>query len=205
MTTACRDCPLRGLPGFAPMAASELEMTQTLKRGELRVEAGTPILMEGATSPQVFTVLSGMGLRYKTLETGERQVLGFPFPGDFLGLQAAVQEEMSHSVDAATDMVLCVFDRSTLPRVFREAPERAFDLTWLAAEEESFLGEAMATVGQRPARARVAWGLLRLVQRAEISGLLSEDALALPYSQRDFADALGLSIVHTNKIGRAHV
>lgn len=200
MKTPCRDCPLRARPGFAPFTAHELEMTQQLKRGELRIDAGTPILTEGSGSRQVYTVLQGMGLRYKTLETGARQVLGFPFPGDFVGLQAAVMEDMTHSVDAATEMVLCVFDRADLPQFYREAPERAFDVTWIAAEEESFLGEAMATIGQRPARARVAWGLLKLLQRAEISGLLAEDgAVALPYSQRDFGDALGLSAVHTNK------
>ncbi len=201
MKTACRDCPLRRLPGFAPMSGAVVAATEAFKRGEMQVDAGTPILLEGAASAQVYTVLQGMGLRYKTLETGRRQVLGFVFPGDFVGLQAAVMEEMSHSVDAATEMVLCVFDRADLPKLFRDAPARAFDITWLAAAEESFLGEAMATIGQRPARARVAWGLLKLLQRGEVAGLLDlQGGLPLPYAQRDFADALGLSTVHTNKM-----
>ena len=202
MEISCGDCPLRRLPGFQAIEGDDLVVTDRLKRGELRVEAGMPILQEGASSPQLFTVLRGQGLRYKTLPDGKRQVLGFVFPGDFLGLQAAVMSEMEHSVEAATDMLLCVFDRSDLRWLFREAPQRAFDVTWVAAEEESMLSEALTTVGQRPARARVAWSLLKLLQRAEISGISEPGSgcAPMPFRQQDLADALGLSIVHTNKM-----
>jgi CRP-like cAMP-binding protein len=141
-----------------------------------------------------------MGLRYKTLADGRRQVLSFVFPGDFVGLQAAVMEEMDHSVEATTDMRLCVFDRGDLRQLYADAPDRAFDVTWLAAEEEVMLSEALAAVGQQPALARIAWGVLRLLERGETSGLAENGALTLPFRQRDLADALGLSAVHTNKM-----
>lgn len=202
MEIPCAECPLRRLPAFQSLEGEDLAVTQRLKRGELRVQAGMPILMEGAPSPQLFTVLRGQGLRTKTLPDGERQVLGFVFPGDFIGLQAAVMAEMEHSVEAATDMLLCVFDRKDLRRLYRDAPSRAFDVTWLAAMEESMLAEALATVGQLPARARVAWGLLKLLQRAEVSGLatVGHGRAPMPFRQQDLADALGLSVVHTNKM-----
>lgn len=199
MQTPCRTCPLRALPSFQTFTPEELAMTETLKRGELRIEAGTPILSEGSSAPQLFTVLEGHALRYKTLENGERQVLGFVFPGDFLGLQAAVMAEMEHSVAAVTPMRLCVFDRGDLIRLYRDCPQRAFDLTWMAAEEESMLAEALTTVGQQGARARVAWGLLRLMDRSELAGLVRDGVAPMPFRQHDLADALGLSVVHTNK------
>lgn len=200
MTVKCSDCPLRILPGFQPFTESDLAVTDRLKKGELQVEPGTPILTEGASSAQLFTVLEGLGLRFKSLAEGGRQVLSFVFPGDFIGLQAAVMEEMDHSVEAATDMRLCVFDRADLRRLYAEAPARAFDLTWLAAEEEVMLSAALAAVGQQPARVRIAWGLLRLLERGETSGLVENGAITLPFRQRDLADALGLSAVHTNKM-----
>jgi CRP-like cAMP-binding protein len=199
MEIQCRFCPLRRLPAFETLSAKELAITEKLKRGELRVETGTPILSEGSASPQLFTVLEGQGIRYKTLEDGKRQVLSFVFPGDFLGLQAAVMSEMTHSVVAASPMLLCVFDRADLVQLYRESPERAFDLTWLAAEEESMMAEALSTVGQQGARARMAWGLLRLMYRARISGMADGDSAPMPFRQQDLADALGLSVVHTNK------
>jgi len=153
------------------MTPEEVAFMTRFKSGELTVDAGTQILMEGANSPQLFTVLSGMGLRYKIQEDGRRQVLNFLFPGDFLGMQAAVMGEMGHSVEAGTPMQLCVFRRADVWILFKSMPARAFDLTWLVSIEESFLGEALATVGQRPALERIAWALLRLFRRAQSVGL----------------------------------
>jgi CRP-like cAMP-binding protein len=140
-----------------------------------------------------------MGLRYKLLEDGRRQVISFIFPGDFLGLQAGVMREMSHSIEATTAMRLCVFDRSELFTMFRQMPERGFDLTWLAATQERFLGEAMTTIGQKSATERIAWALARVFRRLQAVGLGKGDTVPLPYRQQDLADALGLSLVHTNK------
>ena len=199
MATSCDACPLRGLPAFSPLSEEELRFMRRFKSGELTVEPGATILMEGSRAPQIHTALRGMGLRYKTLASGRRQVINFVFPGDFIGLQAGVMGEMQHSVEATTRMTLCVFQRKDLWGFFRANAERAFDLTWLAAVEEHFLGEALATVGQRTAVERISWALVRIHQRGEALGLMDGAGMRLPYRQQDLADALGLSLVHTNK------
>lgn len=199
MTTACTDCPLRKRPCFQPMSADELAFMERFKMGEMVIDTGTPILMEGSNSPQLYTALSGMGLRSKSGRDGARQVINFVLPGDFLGLQAGLMREMGHSVESTTQMTLCVFDRSALWLLFRSHPERAFALTWLAAVEESFLGDALFTLGRRSAGERVAWALLRLFQRLSVLGMADRTSVPLPYRQQDLADALGLSLVHTNK------
>jgi len=139
MTTQCRYCPLQRKEAFHPMSSEELSFMQRFKSGELVVDPGTTILMEGSNAPQLFTALSGMAIRDKVLPNGERQVINFVFPGDFIGLQAGILGEMGHSVEARTHMRLCVFDRSEFWNFFKNHPERAFDITWLAAIEEHFL------------------------------------------------------------------
>ena len=199
MTTQCRYCPLQRKDAFQTLSKEDLEYMQRFKSGELTVDPGTPILLEGSTAPQLFTVLSGMGIRDKLLPNGERQVINFVFPGDFIGLQAAVLGEMGHSVEARTHMRLCVFDRSEFWSFFKAHPSRAFDITWLAAIEEHFLGETLTTVGQRSAVQAIAWALVKLFQRGTSLGMVTNNHMDLPYTQRDLADALGLSLVHTNK------
>jgi CRP-like cAMP-binding protein len=199
MVTRCEFCPLRRQSLFSPIDEPELRRTQRFKVGELKVEPGTPILMEGAHSAQLFTVMEGLGIRYKTLENGRRQVMSFIFPGDLIGLQAAVMGEMSHTVEARGRMTLCVFDRGSLWAFLRDSPKRAYDLTWIAATEEYLLGEALATVGQRTAEQAVAWALTRLWLRADGLGMTRASTMPLPFRQQDLADALGLSLVHTNK------
>jgi CRP/FNR family transcriptional regulator, anaerobic regulatory protein len=200
VTTPCRSCPLRRRECFADMAVDEIAFMERFKSGELQVEPGTTVLMQDSTSPQLYTVLRGMGLRHKTTRDGRRQVLNFVLPGDFIGLQAGLIGDMQHSVEATTGMTLCVFRRSDLWKLFQNHPSRAYDLTWIAAMEERFLGEAITIVGQSPAGERVAWALARLYRRLKALGLsIDETAVPLPFRQQDLADALGLSLVHTNK------
>ncbi len=199
MPTQCRYCPLQRKEAFLPMSKEELSFMEKFKSGELTVEPGTPILLEGSNAPQLYTALSGMGIRDKTLENGKRQVINFVFPGDFIGLQAGIMGEMGHSVEARTHMRLCVFNRSEFYSFFKSHPERAFDITWLAAIEEHFMGEVLATIGQRTASQAISWALLKIFERGRSLGMVTHNQMPLPYTQRDLADALGLSLVHTNK------
>lgn len=199
MAVKCENCPLRRLDAFMAFTAEEVRFMQRFKIGELTVEPQTTVLAEGQNAPQLYTVLDGQGLRSKTVGDHRRQVVNFVFPGDFLGLQAAIMGEMGHSVISTTSMTLCVFDRAEVWSLFKTHPDRAYDMTWLAASEEMFLGEALAAIGQRSALESVAWALLRLSQRAESLGLARDGRMPLPFRQQDLADALGLSLVHTNK------
>ena len=203
VSVSCAACPLRMKELFVPFTEEEVHFMRKFKSGELTVEPGSTILMEGSNSPQLFTALHGMGVRYKTLENGRRQVINFVFPGDFIGMQAGLMGEMKHSVEARTQMKLCVFRRSDLWELFRAQPSRAYDLTWIAAVEEHFLGETLASLGQRDALQRLAWALVRIWQRLRSVGQEKDGAVPLPFRQQDLADALGLSLVHTNKtLGR---
>ncbi|MGZ9811476.1 Crp/Fnr family transcriptional regulator [Pseudoroseicyclus sp. H15] len=182
------------------MSRDDVRQTEAFKAGELHIDAGTHMLIEGAGSAQLYTALEGMGLRYKSLADGSRQVLNVIFPGDFIGLQAGVFGEMKHSIVASTPMRLCVFDRADFLSFVRASPTRGFDMTWLAAVEEHFLGEALATVGQRDATERIGWALIKIYQRGRALGMVnSAGAMPFPFRQQDLADLLGLSLVHTNK------
>lgn len=54
-------------------------------------------------------------------------------------------------------------------------------------------------MGQRAGIERIAWGLVHLYARAERLGLARQVRVRLPYTQQDLADAVGRSLVPTNK------
>ena len=173
---------------------------QRFKDGEIALQRGDILIEEGASHRRLFTLLDGVLIRSRALEDGRRQVINFVLPGDFIGLQAGIMGEMNHSVEAVTPMRCCVFRREDLWLLYRNRPELAFDLTWIAAAEEYFLGETVATLGQRDGTERIAWALVKLFVRLRGLGLEAEPGtVPLPYRQQDLADALGLSLVHTNK------
>ena len=200
MTTVdCADCPLRERHMFLPFTPEELAFMRRFKTGEEAVAPGTIVLAQGEKSNLIYTVLEGFATRSLLLEDGRRQVLNFVFPGDFIGLQAGIMGEMRHSIQASTAMRLCVFRRDGLWDLFRDRPDRAYDLTWIAAVEEHFLGETIATLGQRDATEKVAWALARIWQRMSALGLSTNEGVTLPFRQHELADALGLSTVHTSR------
>lgn len=200
MTTDCLHCPLRKRRIFQPLSAAELAFMRNFKAGELTVGPGTTVLLQGSTSPQLFTALEGWGVRHQLLPDGGRQVINFVMPGDLVGLQAGLLGAMQHNVEATTHMRFCVFSRDDLWGLFKSMPQRAYDITWLAAREEHFLGDMLATIGRRSGLARVAWGLVRYHHRVRSLELEDRDgSVPMPYKQQDIADAFGLSLVHTNK------
>ena len=195
----CDRCPLNARPNFDTHTDAQQHFLKGFKRGELQVGANSNFLVEGASSPHLYTVLSGWAYRYKTMEDGRRQILNYVLPGDFLGLQSSLFGKMDHSVQALTRMVLCVFERSDLSRLFSSSSDLSYDIVWLASREEQMVEEHLLSIGRRTALERAAYLIAFLHDRARRTGLLEQGAPLSPITQTHVADTLGMSLVHTNK------
>ena len=136
---------------------SELAFVSKFKKGELSVDKGATMLVEGSHSAHLYTVLFGLGFRYKLLADGRRQILNYLLPGDLIGLQGSLMGEMQHSVEALSPMLLCVFEREQLHTLYRNHPGLAFDITWIASREEQMLDENLLSIGRRTALERAAY------------------------------------------------
>ncbi len=197
---ACVDCRLRQLPGFLPVTEGELVSIQDFRSSTRQVRAGRTIIAELSEPKSLFTLYAGWAFRFKTLQDGRRQILNFLLPGDFIGLQAEFADAATHGVEALTDVQLCVFPHTGLWQLFHAHPKLGYDITWLCASEEQLVDENLVTVGQRNATERIATLLIHLSRRAARVGLVEEGgSFAFPLTQQHIADALGLSLVHTNK------
>lgn len=201
--TPCLKCPLRALPTMRPFSEKEVEFVEWFKTGEFVSDEGATVLMEGHSSPHLYTVLSGWLFRFKTLPDGRRQILNFAMPGDFIGLQTSMFNEMQHSVETLTKSVLCVFPRDKIWTLYEKFPGLAYDLTWIASRSERLLDENLLAIGRRSAIERVAFLLLALFYKARGLGLVADNSVVFPFTQQHLADSLGLSLVHTNKTLRS--
>ena len=199
----CFECALRRLPLFQPVNAEELALIASLKQGELEREAGRSLIDEGEADGPLMTLLAGWAFRFKTLPDGRRQILNFLLPGDFVGLQQKMTDAASHGVEALTRVRLCRFQRNTVWTLHREQPSLGYDITWLAAHEEALVDGNLLSVGRRSARERIATLLLGLHARASVHEACEPgQGVLFPVTQQHLADALGLSLVHTNKTVR---
>jgi CRP-like cAMP-binding protein len=199
MRVNCFECALRACGLFKPVSENELAVINDIKRDHLTFPAGTEIIRAGEDSPELYTLYSGWAFRFKTLPDGRRQILNFLLPGDLIGLQAAMFDAAQHGIEALTDVELCLLPRHKIWHLFGQMPELAFDVAWLGAREESRVDENLLSAGRRSAAERIAALILILYRRADALALTEDRTFAFPLSQQHIADALGLSLVHTNK------
>jgi CRP/FNR family transcriptional regulator len=196
---SCLRCPLRTSEVFERIPQEELEFINSLKAGELHAGPNATLYNEGTPSDHLFTLLEGWAFRYKSLDDGRRQITSFALPGDFLGIQSSMDADMDHSVETLTPSVLCTFPRARIWDLFKNCPGLAFDVTWLAARQEKILNEHLLSLGRKNATECAAYYILHLYTRADDVGLVTDGKARFPFTQEHLADALGLSLVHTNK------
>jgi CRP-like cAMP-binding protein len=182
MQVPCHECALRSCGLFKRVTDEELSSINEIKREHLQVTAGEEIIRIGDEAPEVYTLYAGWVFRYKMLPDGRRQILSFLLPGDLLGLQAAMFDAALYGIEALTDVQLCVLPRKKVWALFGQMPGLAFDVAWLGSRSE-----------------RVAALIVTLYKRAAVLGMVQDNAFAFPLTQQHIADALGLSLVHTNK------
>jgi CRP-like cAMP-binding protein len=199
MASACYDCALRACGLFKPVTPEELDTIFSMLEGQIVRRAGEEIVRAGDESSALYTLYSGWAFRFKMLPDGRRQILNFLLPGDLLGLQAAMFDAALHGIEALTDVELCVLPRRKVWDLFDSTPGLAFDVAWLGSHEESIVDENLTTAGRRNAEERVAALIVALYKRVKLLGLVTDDSFAFPLTQQHIADALGLSLVHTNK------
>ena len=195
----CAACRLRRTHTFTPVSADELASIQAFRGNTSTLLAGGKLIREQKPNGKLFTLYAGWAFRYKTLTDGRRQILNFLLPGDLIGLQQGFADNAMHGIEAVTDVSLCVFPRDGLWDLFRQHPSLGYDITWLAAREEGLVDDNLLCVGRRTATERVAMLLMHLYRRLKRLGLAQEGSVEFPINQQHIADALGLSLVHTNK------
>ena len=199
MQVPCYECALRACGLFKRVTNQELASIDEIKRAHLEVPAGGEIIRIGDTAPEIYTLYAGWAFRYKMLSDGRRQILSVMLPGDLLGLQAAMFDAALFGIEALTNVQLCVLPRKKVWALFDGMPGLAFDVAWLGSREESHVDENLTSAGRRTATERTAALIVMLYKRAKALGLVVEDTFLFPLTQQHIADALGLSLVHTNK------
>lgn len=199
MAVRCFQCRLRRKTTFLQKSEQEVAAIDEIKTDHLALAAGTEFIHPEQTDAELYTLFSGWAFRYKELSDGRRQILSFALPGDLIGLQASLFGKAVYGAMALTDIELCVISRRKVFRLFERMPEIAYEVTWLGARSEAIVDENLLTAGRRSATERIASLLITLYKRAATLGMIEDGVLGLPLTQQHIADALGLSLVHTNK------
>ena len=198
--TRARSPLVTKLSHFVPLSAEYVRVLAALCLNEERFEADTDLVVQGDVPRSAFVLTHGMAFRYRLLPDGKRQILTFMIPGDVFGLHAFLLRAMDHSIGTLVPTRLATISRATVLDLFDHHPRIGAALWWCALQEEAISRERIVALGRRSARGRVAYLLCELVWRQRAVGLGEDYAIRLPLTQLEFADTLGLTSVHVNRI-----
>ena len=186
----CHGCAAREMAVCGVLQEGELATFKALG-GHHQMSAGQPLFHEGDPATQVFNITRGSLKIYKLLPDGRRQVMGFMFPGDFLGI--SISDEHAFSAEALEPTHMCRFARTRFDDFVEERPDMERRLYSLAAHELAAAQAQMVLLGRKSAAERLASFFLDLAGRAQRLGNTPVTTIDLPMSRVDIADYLGLT------------
>lgn len=185
----CAACPVRSLAICAALEPEQLGLLDEINQ-RVSIDAGATLIAEGDPAHHLFNVSTGTLRVHKLLPDGRRQIIGFLFAGDFVGL--AVKQEYAYSVEAIAPSEICRFPRKDLEALLERFPKMGRELFARASDELAIAQDQMLLLGKKTARERVASMLLSLARRAELRGV-KNGPIELPMTRNDIGDYLGLT------------
>ena len=185
----CIDCGVREMAVCAALAPDELQRLAAITT-DFTVGPGKEIISEGDEAGALFNVTGGVVKLYKLLPDGRRQITGFLYPGDFIGL--AVNDRYGYTAEAVDQVRLCRFPRAAIERLLHELPHMRERLFTMASNELAAAQDQMLLLGRKTAHERIASLLLLLQTGAKRRGQPT-NPIHLPMTRGDIADFLGLT------------
>ena len=149
------------------------------------------LFIESDPATHHYTITEGVISIAKSMPDGRRQVVGFLFPGDFVGAVDAL--DYNFTAQAVTKVELCRFARPSFETLAEEFPEIEHRLLHAVSTELIEGQEHMLILGRKTAEERLSSFLLHLSSRAPQRGE-PDNPIDLPMSRADIGDYLGLSL-----------
>jgi CRP-like cAMP-binding protein len=168
----------------------------------VEISANRPIVKEHERCPQLYLVESGWVFRSRGLASGRRQIVNYALPGDVLCADSVLYKASSFDLTARTPVSLIRIEPPASPDLFDKYPGLSAAIAWTMGQEESILAERVVSLGRRDSLEKLAHALCELEARLSAIGQMRGRTIELPLNQEDFADILGISVIHVNRTFR---
>lgn len=192
----------RKLAAHVTLTQEDLAVLAEIYRRRRGFAVGTNLLCQGQAAASAYVIASGWAASYKMLPDGTRQIVDFRVPGDLVGLGSVMLRVADQYVEPITNVQVCELVRSDFQYFLGRVPHVMEAIAWAALRDEALVVEHLTDVGRRSAGVRMAHFLLELGSRLNLVGMATQAGYDSPLSQFLLADALGLSVVHVNRVLR---
>jgi CRP/FNR family transcriptional regulator, anaerobic regulatory protein len=173
------------------LGPEELGLFASARSNVRSFAAGQSMIRQGEPCTEVYVLLGGWAICQKMLEDGGRQILDLVLPGHIFGFN--VLGGASYGVEAKTDCTAVVLSREAFNALLLRAPNVCLKCAEVFASAELRAFERLSQVGRLNARQRVGGLIVELAVRLRDLNEGAASRLALPLTQLDIADMLGLA------------
>ena len=186
----CFHCEVRDRAVCAVLEQHELHRLNAIVT-EVRLKGNQTVVHQEDQATHLFNVTAGVVRLSKMLADGRRQITGFLYPGDFLGV--AFGDLYAYSAEAVGEVRLCRFPRDKLLALFDDLPKLEHRMLAVASNELVAAQDQMLLLGRKTATEKLVSFILLLARRAD-SGGTAATSINLPMTRMDIADYLGLTM-----------
>jgi CRP/FNR family transcriptional regulator len=151
------------------------------------------MVREGDPASHLFNITSGSVRVYKLMADGRRQIVGFLYTGDFLGL--ATGDSYAFSAEALEPVTACRFRKSEYRKLLQEQPTLESALLERASHELAAAQDQMLLLGRKTALERFASFLLDTARRQRRT-----QTVELSMTRAEIADYLGLTTETVSRV-----
>lgn len=171
---------------------TEIEGRDLLRLAQDRdVSAGTTLYEEGDNVDFVYLLSRGQLALERLTASGDRQILAFVFPGDFIGLDLGGKH--ISGATTLTDCTVKAIRRTALDALIKDRQALAEALSEQTRRIVAYMLDHICALGRMTARQRLVFFLLHIQERYKQAGL-ETDPMQFAMTRQDIADFLGIRV-----------
>lgn len=169
------------------------------------IERGRSVIADGREVTSVYLISEGWAVSKLALETGDTQILDILGPGSFAGISRLNETGRDdYSAIALQDVKAYRIDIKALQSLCSEDEDLARWLTDTMSRQSQRMQRHITALGQLPARGRLAFAMLRIIDVAQqMGGPAVNTTIRLPMTQEEIGNMLGLTNVSISKLMNA--
>jgi CRP/FNR family transcriptional regulator len=188
---SCELCEVRERSICADLGPREFaHVEKTMARRN--VAKNKTLMVEGEPNESLYVIVDGSFRLSKVLEDGRRQVTGFLFKGDFLGVRST--DSSAYTAEALEDSMVCFFPHRYLDEIAIDAPGVKDRLIARGQTEYHKAQDHIVLLGKKTAEERVISFIALIGKNIGVSDGPHRRIVPLPMPRQDIADYLGLRL-----------
>lgn len=191
---------IRKLESIFTLGYDERQALENLPMQVAVIKDDQDLVREGDRPSRSCLILSGFTATYKVTGDGKRQIASFGIAGDIPDLQSLHLKILDISISTISQCRVGFITHDDLRDICERYPRIAAAFWRETLVEAAIFREWVTNVGRRETYKRMAHVLCELLVRLRAVGLAEDHACDLPITQGEFADALGVTPVHVNRV-----